>query len=188
MKTPGQKKTVNGRNIFIPDDNQYLVFTILKDLWENLFPALILNKNKYKLTNEEILQDIKRLADLVDADRILFNYYKKFGKFSATVIREHFGTWENALNILELRSCKTQTEVEQKNFLKTNTILLRKICLDEIERVWETLGRQPVAADFNIGIFLISKDTFKLYFGSWRKAIETFKKYRQSLRNILQNI
>lgn len=41
MKTPGQKKTVNGRNIFIPDDNQYLVFTILKDLWENLFPRMM---------------------------------------------------------------------------------------------------------------------------------------------------
>lgn len=196
----------------------------------------ILDDYTGELTDDEILQDIRRVADLVDTDYLSISIYKKHGRFSQTAIQGHFGTWINALDKLGIRSGQTRTAVERqrvsdemlfqdvrsiadflnkdcvnyndyvnygkyaatyiiKRFGTWNSFLIKsglnptnfdkhKItqeeCYIEIERVWRLLGRQPTRTDFDNGIFLISRDTFKRRFGSWRKALESFVKYINS--------
>jgi hypothetical protein len=50
--------------------------------------------------------------------------------------------------------------------------------LQEIERVWVSLGRQPTTSDFEKkGIFKYSLYMYKNRFGGWRKALEAFIAY-----------
>lgn len=191
-----------------------------------------LNEFKKELTDEEILLDIKQVAKNLGREYISIFLYKKYGKFSQTAIRGHFGTWKNALEQAGLRSERNSKELklisdeeyyydlqrvskligentvpysEYKNygkfsceyictrFGKWNTALeqagldstgfskdkiTEQQCLDEIERMWISLGRQPTSTDIvKRNISLYSIDTYKRRFGGWRKALEAFINY-----------
>lgn len=195
-----------------------------------------LNKYKKKLTDEEILSDLKYTAKKLDRDYISISNYKQFGKHSQTAIRNHFGTWRNALSLAGLRTERTSSELKRisdeeyfedlrrvaeilqsdtvpyneyiknskhcatnifQRFKKWNTALelaglcatgfskdriSEQECLDEIERIWLLLGRQPTSSDIIKGnISKFSIDTYKRRFGSWRKALEAFVKYKNEI-------
>ena len=71
-----------------------------------------LNDYKKELTDEEIIEDIKRMAKELGHDYISISTYKKFGKYSQTAIQGHFGTWQNALSIAGLRIERSPSELK----------------------------------------------------------------------------
>lgn len=73
-----------------------------------------LNDYKKKLTDEEIIKDIKRVAQELERDYISISTYKEHGgQFSQTAIQGHFGTWKNALSIAGLRNERTKSELKR---------------------------------------------------------------------------
>ena len=72
-----------------------------------------LNEYKASLTDEEILSDIKRVADSLNTDYISISTYRKHGNYSQTAIQGHFGTWKNALLLAGLRSERTASELKR---------------------------------------------------------------------------
>ena len=71
-----------------------------------------LNDYKKELTDEEILADIKLVADKLGKDYISIFLYKKNGQFSQTAIQGHFGTWRNALSLAGLRNERNSKELK----------------------------------------------------------------------------
>lgn len=71
-----------------------------------------LNEYKRELSDDEILNDIKNVAETLGVDYISISTYKKYGKFSQTAIQHHFGTWKNALSIAGLRSERNSKELK----------------------------------------------------------------------------
>ena len=71
-----------------------------------------LNEYKASLTDEEILSDIKQVADSLNVDYIAISTYKKHGKFSQCAIQGHFGTWKHALLLAGLRNERTASELK----------------------------------------------------------------------------
>ena len=71
----------------------------------------VLNDYKQSLSDEEILQDIKKVAKKFDTDYISISIYKKNGKFSQTAIQNHFGSWKNALSYAGLRTERNKKEL-----------------------------------------------------------------------------
>lgn len=71
-----------------------------------------LNEYKNELTDEDIIEDIKRVEKELDRDYISITTYKKFGRYSQTAIQGHFGTWGNALSIAGLRIERTSSELK----------------------------------------------------------------------------
>jgi hypothetical protein len=53
-----------------------------------------LNEYKKQLTDDEILTDIKRVADKLKVDYLSIRLYKQHGKYSQTAIQAHFDTWK----------------------------------------------------------------------------------------------
>ena len=51
-----------------------------------------LNEYKAKLSDEEILNDVKLVAQKLNVDYISVSTYKLHGKYSQTAIKGHFGT------------------------------------------------------------------------------------------------
>ncbi len=194
-----------------------------------------LNDYKKELTDEEIIEDIKRVAQELEHDYISISTYRKCGKFSQTAIQGHFGTWKNALSLAGLRNERTKSELKRiKNEdyyddlqqiakqLNKDTVLYgdykmygkysaehifsrfkawdkalmaaglqptglarsridEQTLLDELERIWIKLGRQPTSTDITKGnISKYSIDTYKRRFGSWRQTLQAFVEYINS--------
>lgn len=61
---------------------------------------------------------------------------------------------------------------------KAKMKVTEKECLEDIERMWVTLGRQPTTTDVQkLALAKYSLDTYKRRFGGWRKALEAFIAY-----------
>ena len=47
--------------------------------------------------DEDILQDIRRVATIIGKPKLTRDEYKEYGEYGTTTIRRHFGSWDDAL-------------------------------------------------------------------------------------------
>lgn len=78
-----------------------------------VFMKFELNDYRNEITDEEIIEDIKRVAQELEHDYISISTYRKCGQYSQTAIQGHFGTWKNALSIAGLRNERTKSELKR---------------------------------------------------------------------------
>lgn len=57
-------------------------------------------------------------------------------------------------------------------------------CLEEIERLWISFGRQPTTTDIKNGASRYSLHVFERRFGTWRKALEFFVSYMKGEQEV----
>ncbi len=124
-----------------------------------------LNDYHRNISDEELLDDIKYVANLIDGS-LSMSKYKTIGKYDTSTISRHFGSWHNAL---ELAGVKKDT---------TNKKHSKEELFSNLERVWILKGRQPVRRDMNIkDISSISDRSYIRAFGSWNSALIAFVSY-----------
>lgn len=117
--------------------------------------------------DDEYYSDLRRIAEQLNLNTVPYDEYKKRGKYSAEYIFKRFGKWSTVLE---------NAGLEPTGFNKDK--ITEQECFDEIERMWRTLGRQPTSTDIiKRGICKYSIDTFKRRFGGYRKALESFVEY-----------
>lgn len=123
--------------------------------------------NYAQVTDEQLLDDLKRVANILCKTTFSSGEYKKHGEWSIYTYFRRFGTWNNAL--------------ENAGLIPYQQISGRKIATEElfkeIGRIWVKLGRQPTSTDVKNGLSNFSMNTFSRRFGSWRKALVAFVNY-----------
>jgi len=113
--------------------------------------------------------DEELLLDLVTADanckmqgkRLTYRSYRAFGKFSATTIRERFGSWNDGLRKAGL------APIEEKN-------VPIDALFDNLKLVWIAKGKQPVYRDMSASPSQYTASIYNDRFGGWRRALEEF--------------
>lgn len=135
--------------------------------WQNTLKlsGLSVEQSNYYITDEEYAQDIKRVANQIGRDTVTYTEYKQFGKHSAGKISKRFGSWKKALEASCLKPTGYSVSVTDEDLL------------DEIDRMWIKLGRQPTSNDFKAGTAKYGLTTYLRHFGTWRKALESFIDY-----------
>ena len=192
-----------------------------------------INRNS---SDEDILQDIRRVSTLLGKLALTREDYRKYGNYGSTTVYRHFGTWNKALMLAGLEITHSNVSkhekcVSEEDFLKDISeiavqlgestvtlgeyrklgkydvsqmlrcyhswdIILKKAglsstkyrigtnkqiteieLLQEIQRVWNFLQRQPKVTDFHNGVFKYSLNTYNRRFGGWQKSLETFIKW-----------
>lgn len=116
-------------------------------------------------SNQQILDDIIRVAKSLSLPTITTGQYKGHGKYDRSTILNRFGSWDKALKSANL------SETGFTKNISDNDLLF------EIERLWIKLGRQPTTTDVKNGLSNYSLNTFSRRFGGWRQALEMFIKY-----------
>ena len=117
-----------------------------------------------KLTDDEILNELKRIAKELNQDFITqedINNHSEIMAASAVVYR--FGSW---LNGLEKAALKKSTQYKIK--------FSEDELFENILNVWAHYGQQPSYSDMGKAPSTISPGTYENRFGSWRKALESF--------------
>ena len=122
-----------------------------------------------EISDSELLKDLHNTAKNIGQNTITVTQYNQLGKHSPQVIMRRFKTWEIALLKAELNPTGFRSSITKQELL------------EEIERIWIQLGRQPTTTDIKNGISRFSLNSYARKFGSWRKALETFVEYINSI-------
>jgi len=120
---------------------------------------------KYTYSDEDVINDIKRVASIYHQDTLTKREYDIYGAYhSSTLMKRYDSSWNK---ILEMSGIPPSLN---RNF--TNEELF-----EEIERVWTMLGRQPTTTDIKKGISKYSLNSYARRFGGWRETLQKFVEY-----------
>lgn len=125
--------------------------------------GLQLRKNP-KLSNEELLDDLKRISVVLGKKSVTQNEYLSFGKYAVNPFLRVFGSWFSALEKAGLEKTRTWGVSNEEYF-------------ENLEQIWIKLGRQPNYAEIQKPFSKYSAGAYERRFGSWRKALEAFVIY-----------
>lgn len=118
-------------------------------------------ENYHFISDDELLSDLKKVADSLNKKSVTQLEYKKLGKYSPDAIKDHFGSWFTALEKVGLEKTK-------------NLNISIEDLFENLEEIWVKLGRQPNYDEVSKPLSKYSKDVYARRFGSWRKALEAF--------------
>ena len=125
-------------------------------------------------TKEILIKELQQIKEKYNLGSLHHDDYKKYGgKYTWQTYNNHFGSWRKALNIVGLKGVR-QAPSEDELF-------------DELQRIWEQLGRQPIYSEMKT----LSKYSPKSYshkFGNWTKAIYTFITDRDKEEIVTDNL
>ena len=119
--------------------------------------------NKY-ITDEELLDDLRRVAHLLGARTVRYEEYPQHGRCASRVFETRFGSWNQALQAAGLEVTLRQNIRELELF-------------ENLERVWRTLGRQPRREEMRKPLSAFSHGTYERRFCGWRAALQAFVAY-----------
>ena len=140
--------------------------------WKNVLQLSNLETNghnfKCSFSEEDIINDIKRVARIYKKDTITKKEYDAYGNYSSsTIVKKYANSWNRVLELSGMQS------VQNRNF--SNEQLF-----SEIERIWIMLGRQPTSTDIKGGISRYSFQSYVRRFGGWRNTLKAFVDYINS--------
>lgn len=132
---------------------------------------LISNKMRQQrgkhLSNSEIIDEMKKIAKKLDKDYL---YERDIDDnsdiISSSTVINRFAGWLKGLEYAGLRK-------SSKYFLK----LSEEEFFENILNVWMHYGRQPKYEEMRVKPSLISPERYRIRFGTWRKALESFVLY-----------
>ena len=127
---------------------------------------------------DDMIKDLQDVSVKLKKKTFTSNEYSQFGKYSKNVFFRKYESWNNALKAAGLIPFDHPLGGGEKNKVSEFS------CLEEIERLWIDLGRQPTTTDIKNGCSKYSLHTFERRFGSWRKALEFFVAYMNGEKEI----
>lgn len=136
--------------------------------WLNALKKAGLSTSKsYNVTDEELLDEMRRIAKLPNVGNLTRDIFNEHKQLSSTwAIENRFGSWTKALKKAGLHVSPTQIKKYSDEELFENLL-----------NVWTHLGKQPTSGDLGDYPSKINRNTYSDRFGSWRNALEAFVKY-----------
>ena len=117
-----------------------------------------------KATDDELIDDVKRVAREHGLSSLSMHEYNTYGSFDNSTIIRRFGTWNHALELagLEYRN-RFYTELELFN---------------NLQHVWIAKGCQPTRHDMdNKQYSTISSGAYMRKYTKWSNALKAFVEY-----------
>lgn len=111
--------------------------------------------------DDELIQDLSRVAEELGAQRVTIDQYNERGRFHATTLTRRFGSWFKALELAGLKKTRNLSISTEELF-------------ENLAEVWLKLGRQPRYSDMKGSQSRFSAGTYENRFGKWREALEAF--------------
>ena len=132
--------------------------------WKDVLMLVKLDveKHSFQISNDEYIADIKRVATFLQKGTVTNTEYRQYGKYNASKLSKRFGGWHNVLKVAELEPTGFNVSISDFELL------------EEIERVWIKLGRQPTTNEIRKGISCYGLTTYLRHFGSWIATLKEF--------------
>lgn len=116
------------------------------------------------VSDEELLSDLRRVAEMLGASTVSMPKYRELGKFDDSNLAKRFGTWNSALSKAELTISNEINISDDRLF-------------ENILTLWQHYGRQPRRSELAKPPSSISQGPYRRRFNSWVAALEAFVAY-----------
>jgi 5-methylcytosine-specific restriction endonuclease McrA len=116
------------------------------------------------VSNDEILADIRRVAELAGTNVVSQRLYSEFGKYDPSTASRRFGNWNQAVIAAGLQIANELNITDERLF-------------ENLMRLWEHYGRQPRRAELARPPSAISQGAYRRRFRSWMDALTRFVSY-----------
>lgn len=123
--------------------------------------GLAVEHNNAGIAVEDAVAELRMVAEKLKKQTLTQEEYSKHGRFSPTPLIRHFGSWLYALHAAGLSPSRSYKIPDED-------------LLQNIEKIWRALGRQPKYGEVVKPLSAFSHGTYEQRFGSWRKALEAF--------------
>jgi hypothetical protein len=111
-------------------------------------------------SDEKLLEELKRVAEIVGTDGVTQAAFKKHGRVSVSTIEKRFRGWNNGLK-------RAGLQISRGRDIPDNEIF------SEIGRLWSKLGRKPTYDEFN-SLAIFSSGLLERRFGTFLNAMDAF--------------
>lgn len=115
----------------------------------------------YPVTTAELQNDLIRVAKELNNTMITQDLYSEHGKYNVTTISRRFGSWNTAMEIVNLQSGNKINYSEEQLF-------------ENILTIWSYKGKQPTRRDLSLYPSKISQSPYNRKFKSWSNALMAF--------------
>ena len=117
-----------------------------------------------KATNDELIDDVKRVAKEHGLSSLSMQEYNTYGCFDNSTIIRRFGTWNHALELAGLE-CRNRFYTELELF-------------NNLQNAWIAKGCQPTRRDMdNKQYSTISSGAYMRKYVKWSNALKAFVEY-----------
>ncbi len=116
---------------------------------------------KPTMSDAEVLADIQRVARELGASELPIRLYRKHGAYSATAVKDRFGSWNKAVEAAGLGVVGERDLSDEALF-------------DNLREVWIKLGRQPRASEMVKATSRYTRHPYKRRFNTWLGAMKAF--------------
>ena len=123
-----------------------------------------LNEFHRNATDSDLIDDLQRVAKILNQDTVTLDDYNHYGKFHSTTLTRRFGSWFTCLAKASLKPSRSKIGITDEELF------------EEIENVWVRLGKQPAYSQMR-DISKYSVGTYEKRFGGWRNALVAFVNY-----------
>ncbi|HEO72215.1 MAG TPA: HNH endonuclease [Candidatus Hydrogenedentes bacterium] len=121
-----------------------------------------LRKTARGLSDEELLNDLQRVARKLGRDTVTTVEYTEHGLGHASTISRRFGSWFKALEDAGLKPSRSRIGISDEELFAN------------LQTVWTLLGRQPSYGEIKAPLSQYSAGTYENRFGSWAQALRQF--------------
>jgi hypothetical protein len=116
------------------------------------------------VSTDELLADLRRVADLFAPLRMSRRRYAQHGLFGVTTLHSRFGSWNKALVEAGLSAAHEKNISDERLF-------------ENLLALWQHFGRQPRSSELAHDPSTISIGPYNRRFGSWTAALTAFVNY-----------
>lgn len=125
----------------------------------------ILNEYNRNVPDEELIDDVRKVAVKLNKSSVTIAEYGEYGKFHPCTLQRRFGSWFEIMRLCKLEPTRSKINISEEELFSN------------LEHLWINLGRQPKYKEFRKPLSKYSAGTYESRFGSFRKALEEFVKY-----------
>jgi hypothetical protein len=123
---------------------------------------------KTKYSQEEIIQELKRVAEIYNYKRFSYREYDKVAKLCHSSYMKHaFGSWNKALDAIGIPLIKEDAR-------KYSDIVL----FNEMEKIWNKIGHRPSRSEWEQAQPKITYNTYRKHYGTWLKSCQKFIEFK----------
>ena len=114
------------------------------------------------IASDAILEDLRRVAAELGGRALPQNQYRERGRFSHSLVKKRFGSWNGALEAAGLALDPSRRNIPDEELF------------DNLRAAWITLGRQPRRSEMAPPISQFGREPYVRRFGSWLGAMRSF--------------
>ncbi|HNY40667.1 MAG TPA: HNH endonuclease [Bryobacteraceae bacterium] len=126
-----------------------------------------LQHDRRNITDQDLLSDLRRVADEQSGKSVTQSTYRQIGKYSDSTVMHRFGSWNGALEAAALAKTVDKNISNERLFAG-------------LYDLWVCVGRQPSYSEVRMPHCRYHVATYERRFGSWRGALEAFVSFANS--------